>query len=73
MASLNAISTAASRLAGDWSAPDFGRALTPALLSELTSRFDGLDPLVRVRLLLAVMHLPPAAREGLRAELEVGV
>jgi hypothetical protein len=71
MTSLNAISTTASRLAGDWSAPDFARSLTPALLTELTARFDGLDPLVRVRLLLSVLHLPPDARIGLTAELEV--
>jgi hypothetical protein len=61
---------ASQRLAGDWSAPEFARSLSREALQELLPRFDKLEPLVRVRLLLAAMHLPPDARAGMREELQ---
>lgn len=65
--------TASSRLAGDWSAPGFAKALTPALVGALAERFDALDPPVRVRLLLACAHAPAAARAEMAKELKVCV
>ena len=62
---------ASQRLAGDWAAPDFTRALTREALAELLPRFERLEPLVRARLLLAAMHLPGPARAAMRAELQV--
>ena len=62
---------ASQRLAGDWSAPEYARALSREALAELLPRFERLEPLVRARLLLAAAHLPPAARAGMRAELQV--
>ena len=67
----DAVVTASSRLDGDWSAPAFARSLTPALVADAAARFDSLDPLVRVRMLLAAMHAPPAVRDGMQEELRV--
>ena len=63
---------ASQRLADDWAAPEFARSfLTKEALQELLPRFDKLEPLVRVRLLLAAMHLPLEARAGMVPQLEV--
>ena len=62
---------ATSKLQGDWSAAAFTKSLSREMLQSLVPRFDKLDPLVRVRLLLAAMLLPPAQREALLPELQV--
>jgi hypothetical protein len=62
---------ATSKLSGDWSAPDFTKSLSKEVLQELLSRFDKLDPLVRVRLLLSAMSLPSEARSSMTEELKV--
>ena len=69
----DAAQQASQRLAGDWSAPEFARSLSREALQELLPRFDKLEPLVRVRLLLAAMHLPPDARADMRPELQVSL
>lgn len=63
---------ATSKLSGDWSAPDFSKLLTKEVLQELLPRFEKLDPLVRMRLLLSAMHLPAEARTTMAGELKVG-
>lgn len=62
---------ATSKLKGEWSAPDFSKILTKDMVTDLVSRFDMLEPLVRMRLLLACMGLPTALREELQTELQV--
>ena len=62
---------ATSKLQGDWSAAAFTKSLSREMLQSLVPRFDKLDPLVRVRLLLAAMLLPRAQREALLPELQV--
>ena len=62
---------AINKLQGDWSAPDFTKSLTREVLATLVPRFEKLDPLVRVRLLLSALLLPPEARSELSAELKV--
>ncbi|KAK9830636.1 hypothetical protein WJX81_007675 [Elliptochloris bilobata] len=61
---------ATSKLQGDWSALAFTKSLSREMLQSLVPRFEKLDPLVRVRLLLAAMLLPPAQREDLAPELQ---
>ncbi len=61
---------ATSKLQGDWSALAFTKSLTREMLQSLIPRFEKLDPLVRVRLLLAALMLPPAQREELLPELQ---
>ena len=61
---------ATSKLQGDWSALAFTKSLTREMLQSLIPRFEKLDPLVRFRLLLAALMLPPAQREELLPELQ---
>lgn len=64
---------AANKLQGGWSASDFAKHLTKANLHSLQQRFDKLEPLVRVRLLLAQLSLDSSARHALQPELQVSV
>ena len=63
---------ASAKLQGGWSASDFGKYLNRENLTMLVLRFDKLDPLVRVRLLLSVLALDDATKQSLQPELEVG-
>ena len=62
---------ASSKLQGEWSAADFGKYLTKENLQALLPRYDKLEPLVRVRLLLSVIPLDAVAKQSLNPELQV--
>ena len=59
-----------SNLAGPWSAGEITGSLTSEMLRGVITAFDRLEPLVRVRLLLACAFLKPAQRHELASELE---
>lgn len=60
-----------NKLAGEWSASTVTPQLSPAVIEDLASasKWDALDPLVRVRLLLAPMFLRGAELHDLRGSL----
>ena len=60
-----------AKLEGDWSALEFSQELTAGAIEALTASLDKLEPLPRVRLLLAALLLPRAKREELREPLQV--
>lgn len=62
---------ASTKLQGGWSAAEFGKHLTKDNLRVLLQRFDKLEPLVRVRLLLACALLEDSAKLALQPEIEV--
>lgn len=62
---------ASTKLQGGWSAADFGKYLTKDNLKALLNKFDKLEPLVRVRLLLACVLLEDRAKLALQPEIEV--
>ena len=59
------------KLQGDWSAADFGKHLTAESLKSLLPKYDRLDPLVRVRLLLSVLTLDSKQLASIQEELKV--
>ena len=69
--SRDAFNLAQAKLQGEWSAPEFAKSLSAEVLRELLPRFDKLEPLVRVRLLLACLSLEPATRAAMDPELQV--
>jgi len=62
---------ASAKLQGGWSASDFSKYLNRENLAMLLPKFDKLDPLVRVRLLLSVLTLDDATKHSLQPDLEV--
>jgi hypothetical protein len=62
---------AAAKMQGGWSASDFSKFLKRDSLEQLLPKFDKLDPLVRVRLLLSVLTLDGAVKQSLKQGLEV--
>lgn len=58
-----------SNLAGPWSAGEITGSLTAEMLNDMTAAFDRMEPLVRVRLLIACAFLKPARRAELAPEL----
>lgn len=64
---------ASAKLGGGWNASDFSKYLTRENLEMLVPRFDKLDPLVRVRLLLSVLTLDDATKLFLQQDLEVSL
>ncbi len=62
---------ASTKLQGGWSAADFGKYLTKDNLRVLLQKFDKLEPLVRVRLLLACVLLEDSAKLTSQPEIEV--
>lgn len=64
---------ASAKFQGGWSASDFGKYLNRENITMLVLKFDKLDPLVRVRLLLSVLALDDATRHSLQPELEVQI
>ena len=67
----DAAAAALLRLEGDWSALDFAQDLTAQSVEALTASLEKLEPLPRVRLLLAALLLPQAKREELLEPLQV--
>jgi hypothetical protein len=65
------VQLAAVKLFGEWSAPDFAKCINKEVIGDLISRFDQLEPLVRMRTLLSCMSLPRAQRLELQTELQV--
>lgn len=61
---------AAAKMQGGWSASDFSKFLKRDSLEQLLPKFDKLDPLVRVRLLLSVLTLDDAVKQSLKQGLE---
>jgi hypothetical protein len=59
----------ASRLSA-WSAGEITASLTSDLLEKITDAFERLEPLVRVRLLIACAFLKASRREELAKELQ---
>ena len=63
--------TAQLLLEGDWSALEFAQTLNAQSIEALTASLERLEPLPRVRLLLAALLLPRAKREELLEPLQV--
>ena len=63
--------SASLKLEGEWSALHYASELTASTVTDLTARLERMEPMTRVRLLLAALLLPRAKREELRDELEV--
>lgn len=59
------------KLQGDWSATDFSKHLTKENLKALLPKYDRLEPLVRVRLLLSVLSLDKKSLAVIQEELKV--
>lgn len=63
---------ATGKLQGGWSASDFSKTLNKGnFLEMLLPKFDKLDPLVRVRLLLSLLTLDEGVKQSLPQDLEV--
>ena len=67
----DAATAAQQRLDGDWSALEFAQDLVAESVETLTASLEKLEPLPRVRLLLAALLLPTARREELLEPLQV--
>ena len=59
------------KLQNDWSAADFAKNLTAENLQALLPKYDRLDPLVRVRLLLSVLTVDQKKLAAIETELQV--